>query len=289
MSQGSKVQTKRAHQTFDKLRFRDTNALKAIDTASLFTFLDTGRDELTLVDHTLLNPGCDLVVASVNLTCKIPLSWPGTVEIMTSVTRIGSSSITFHQALFQNQVSCAEAISTLVQIDQRTRKPHPLAASSKIRLSNYYREDESMTCKKNSRPNTYRTRSMALFPHQTHDKIRFEDTDALGHVNNATFSTFFETGRVSLLQPDENCYDVVSQMHLNFIAEINWPGNVEIGTGVTHIDKNTYRLYQAVFQDGICVADSETLMVRINKQTQAPQPLSTENKTQLQEYWLDQI
>jgi len=287
MLQDTKVPKKMTHQTFDKLRFRDTNAQKTIDTAALFTFLDTGRDELTLLEHTLLDQGCDFVVASVDLTCKTPLNWPGKVEIMTNIVRIGKSSITFHQALLQNHVSCAEAVSTLVQIDQKTRKPRPLTPASKMRLSDYLHKDHDILGEKKSRPENNRTRSLALFPHQTYDKIRFEDTDALGHVNNATFSTFFETGRISLLQSEENSSDVVSQTRLNFIEEINWPGNVEIGTGVTHIDENTYTVYQAVFQDGICVADSETLMVRLDKQTHLPQPLTDVDKAHLREYWLE--
>ncbi|MEZ4763396.1 MAG: acyl-CoA thioesterase, partial [Calditrichia bacterium] len=37
------------------------------------------------------------------------------------------------------------------------------------------------------------------FPLKTFDKIRYADTDRQGHVNNATFSTFLETGRVEVL------------------------------------------------------------------------------------------
>ena len=37
------------------------------------------------------------------------------------------------------------------------------------------------------------------FPIHSTDKIRFRDTDQLGHVNNAVFSTYFETGRAELL------------------------------------------------------------------------------------------
>ena len=31
------------------------------------------------------------------------------------------------------------------------------------------------------------------------EKLRYSDTDRQGHVNNAVFSTFLETGRVELL------------------------------------------------------------------------------------------
>lgn len=37
------------------------------------------------------------------------------------------------------------------------------------------------------------------FPFRSSDKLRYGDTDRQGHVNNAVFSTFLETGRVELL------------------------------------------------------------------------------------------
>ena len=36
------------------------------------------------------------------------------------------------------------------------------------------------------------------FPSRTYDKVRYADTDRQGHVNNAAFATFCETGRVSV-------------------------------------------------------------------------------------------
>ena len=47
------------------------------------------------------------------------------------------------------------------------------------------------------------TPNLDLFPLRTHDKIRYADTDRQGHVNNANFSTFLETGRTEILyNPD---------------------------------------------------------------------------------------
>ena len=40
---------------------------------------------------------------------------------------------------------------------------------------------------------------LADYPLQTHDKLGDSDTDRQGHVNNAVFSSFLETGRAELL------------------------------------------------------------------------------------------
>ena len=41
------------------------------------------------------------------------------------------------------------------------------------------------------------------FPSQTYDKLRYGDTDRQGHINNAVFVTFLETGRVATLEAGE--------------------------------------------------------------------------------------
>ena len=41
--------------------------------------------------------------------------------------------------------------------------------------------------------------ALSDFPFHTREKLRYGDTDRQGHVNNAVFATFFETGRVDML------------------------------------------------------------------------------------------
>ena len=84
--------------------------------------------------------------------------------------------------------------------------------------------------------------TLDAFAFRTHDKVRYADTDRQGHVNNAAFSTFLETGRSEFLfDPanalmDEGGQFVIAGLRLDFIAEIHWPGRVGIGTGVTSPD-----------------------------------------------------
>ncbi|MCA9971203.1 MAG: acyl-CoA thioesterase, partial [Anaerolineales bacterium] len=96
------------------------------------------------------------------------------------------------------------------------------------------------------------TLSIADFPFQTFDKVRYADTDRQGHVNNAAFSTFLETGRVEFLYHPEaplaadNASFVIVSLSLKFVAEVNWPGRIEIGTAVTKVGNSSLSLYQAL-------------------------------------------
>lgn len=118
------------------------------------------------------------------------------------------------------------------------------------------------------------------FPHRTYDKLRYADTDRQGHVNNAVFATFLETGRAEMFYDGRNplagggAAFVIADLALRFVAEINWPGRVEIGTGVVRIGRSSVGLDQALFQGERCVATAATAIVQMDEATRRSAPLS---------------
>ena len=143
-----------------------------------------------------------------------------------------------------------------------------------------------------NQPAAKKNLTLADFPFQTFDKVRYGDTDRQGHVNNAAFSTFLETGRVELLYDSqsplaaEEVAFVIVNLNLNLLAEINWPGRVEIGTAVTNVGNSSVSLYQGLFQDGRIVATAETVIVQMNEQTRKSHPLTDKAKAFLCQYKL---
>ena len=125
------------------------------------------------------------------------------------------------------------------------------------------------------------------FPIKTYEKLRYADTDRQGHVNNAVFATMFETGRVEVLyHPDApltspNCAFVIANLNLNFHAEINWPGLVDIGTRVSKVGRSSVTLEQALFQNGRLTATAQTVIVQMNETTRRSEPLSAAAVAQL--------
>ena len=121
--------------------------------------------------------------------------------------------------------------------------------------------------------------SLDSFPVRAFDTIRFGDTDMLGHVNNAVFSTYLETGRTQLLRsgdrpmaPDGTFFSL-ARIVLDFRAELIWPGEVEVGTRVVKVGRSSLTLDQALYQDKRCVATAETVMVLVDRQTRRSTPL----------------
>jgi len=128
---------------------------------------------------------------------------------------------------------------------------------------------------------------------RSHDKLRYGDTDRQGHVNNAVFSTFLETGRVEMVHDasgaftQADCSFVIAHLSLDFISEMLWPGRVDIGTRVQAVGRSSLTLEQALFQDGKLVAQARTVMVQVNNATRRSQALSPAQVAQVQNYRTD--
>lgn len=131
------------------------------------------------------------------------------------------------------------------------------------------------------------------FPYITHDKLRYGDTDKQDHVNNAVYTTFYETGRVEIVyEPkhqilNENCSFVIAHIEMNFIAEIHWPGTLDIGTGIIKIGNSSVTFLQALYQNGKLVSTSESILVQVNNLSKKFEPLNLDAKKRLEKYLMN--
>jgi acyl-CoA thioester hydrolase len=118
------------------------------------------------------------------------------------------------------------------------------------------------------------------FPHRVSDTIRYGDLDRQNHVNNAVFSTFYETGRVFVIRNPElglsipDTEWVLVRATLDFHGEIHWPGTVEIGTGIARVGRTSLTFDQALFVDRVCKSSGQTTVVLVDANTRKPRPFS---------------
>lgn len=112
----------------------------------------------------------------------------------------------------------------------------------------------------------------ATFSFWTREKIRFQDVDRFGHVNNVAFGVYAESGRVEFLEavtraaplPAHSQW-VIARLVLNFRAQAFYPGNVCIGTRVIRLGRSSVTLGQGLFTDRGCFATAEAVVVHIDK------------------------
>lgn len=119
------------------------------------------------------------------------------------------------------------------------------------------------------------------YPIHAIDKLRYGDTDRQGHVNNAVFATLFETGRVELLYKSgapllESGGFVIARLAIDFLAELLWPGSIDIGTRVKTLGRSSITFEQALFQGERCAAAAESVVVLIDTVTRRSRPLPAE-------------
>ncbi len=120
------------------------------------------------------------------------------------------------------------------------------------------------------------------YPHRVTEIIRFGDIDAQGHVNNAVFATYFESGRVALFRdPDltigiENATYVLVRQEIDFLRELRWPGNVIIGTALAELGRSSFTMVQGVFSGEECAAAGRATLVMMDTTTRRSRPLTPE-------------
>ena len=120
---------------------------------------------------------------------------------------------------------------------------------------------------------------LADYPHRVAEIIRFGDLDPQGHVNQAVFLTYFESGRVGMFRdPDlgigvPGITYVMVRMEVDYMKELHWPGNLEIGTGVAEFGRSSFKSAQVIFRDGVCAAAGRATLVCMDLKTRKATPL----------------
>ena len=120
---------------------------------------------------------------------------------------------------------------------------------------------------------------LADYPHRVTDNIRFGDLDPQGHVNQAVFLTYFESGRVAMFRnPDlgigvPGYTFVMVRMEVDYMKELHWPGAVDVGTGLAEFGRSSFKVSQAIFRDGVCAAMGRATLVCMDLKTRKATPL----------------
>lgn len=93
------------------------------------------------------------------------------------------------------------------------------------------------------------------FAHWTEIKIRFRDLDALNHVNNAVFNTYFEEARIDFIQHIPEFKQsmgtgksfVLVHLELDYIKPIFFNEIIQIGSAVEEYGNSNIKGFQAIY------------------------------------------
>lgn len=125
---------------------------------------------------------------------------------------------------------------------------------------------------------------------ECHLTPRFNDTDALGHVNNATYSTWFEEARRPIFQifvPDldpKKWNLIIARIEIDFVAQGYFQKQVLIKTSVEKVGNSSFVLLQEALQDHVVISRSKSFLVHFDYALQKSKPLPPEIKAKLEEH-----
>ena len=132
-------------------------------------------------------------------------------------------------------------------------------------------------------------------PRITVEKLRFNDTDLLGHINNAVYTVILEAGRVELvreaglLNPAAGHGVVIARLELDFLREMNWPGEVRCETAVHKLGNKSFHLRQNLLYDGQITARAQTVLAAFDMTTRKAMPLTEEWRTTLNKWFMPEF
>jgi acyl-CoA thioester hydrolase len=116
---------------------------------------------------------------------------------------------------------------------------------------------------------------------------RFNETDALGHINNTVLTHWFEGARdpiFKLFTPDLDPKAwrlILASISVQFKAELFYGLPVELRTAISMVGNSSFEVQQEAWQQGQCCALGKAVLVQYDFAAKQKMLLSDEQKASL--------
>lgn len=115
----------------EKVRLSDTDRQGHVNNVAFSFFYEAGRASFLLEKEVYLEPGCFFVIVTTTIDFIDELHYPGLVTVANGIARLGTSSLTVRQALFQGDRCASISTSTMVQVNIATKTAQPLSEKTR--------------------------------------------------------------------------------------------------------------------------------------------------------------
>ena len=81
---------------------------------------------------------------------------------------------------------------------------------------------------------------------------RWKDMDSYGHVNNATYLTYFEDARITMIKKwklKEKSL-IVASIKVDYLAQIKHPSSLEVCAKVSRVGGSSFDVLSYIFEEG---------------------------------------
>lgn len=110
-------------------------------------------------------------------------------------------------------------------------------------------------------------------------KVRFYETDALGHVNNTVVPMWIETGRLPIFEffgemsPDTQSL-IVARLEVDYARPIFFGSKVTVKTYVSRLGRSSFDISTEIWQKDELCAKGKTILVYFDFNEQQSIPLT---------------
>lgn len=124
----------------------------------------------------------------------------------------------------------------------------------------------------------------------TEERVRFNDLDVIGHVNNIAYCIYVETGRAGFLSEigfwvmGAQRANVIARTEMDYLHEVRFPAQLRIGVSVLALGNRSVTLGVAIFNGEICVLTARNIIVRFDTQTRRSVPLEESERAMFRPY-----
>ena len=120
-------------------------------------------------------------------------------------------------------------------------------------------------------------------PHTMEIQVRFDDTDALGHLNNTAFAHYAELGRVHFLRGFalDPSRLILARIELDFRRQVTFGQRVWIHTAVDRIGNSSIHMAQTIFAEEQVAADVKSVVVHFDYMANQAAPISDQMREKL--------
>ncbi len=119
-------------------RFSETDALGHINNTTIPVWFEQGRTPIFQFFTPNLDPkNWKLIIARIEVDFKAEIFLNAPVTIKTGFEKIGNSSMTVKQQVWQHDKLCAEGRTALIHFDWTAKKPKAIPADIRLQLEPY--------------------------------------------------------------------------------------------------------------------------------------------------------
>ncbi len=154
-------------------------------------------------------------------------------------------------------------------------------------LSPLNRDEVSIICNESTIAYTLGIKDLDRMLMEFTFKPRFNDTDALGHINNASIATWFEEGRRPIFEffiPDldpKKWNLIIARVEIDYLTQGYYQKKASVKTSVEKVGNASFVLLQEAVQENIVIARGKAYLVHFDYTNQKSVPIPDSIKQKL--------